>query len=90
MRDRISALLMAIFGVTVAPITEELIFHGAGPETEVVRLCSAVGGRRYKFPEGPEGYGHSFFSTDRPAYRPEAATDGWRRVFAFFERHLLG
>jgi hypothetical protein len=44
-------------------LTEELIFHGAGPETEVVRLCSAVGGRRYKFPEGPEGYGHSFFFT---------------------------
>jgi len=44
-------------------LTEELIFHGAGPETEVVRLCSATGGRRYKFPEGPEGYGYSFFFT---------------------------
>jgi len=43
-------------------LTEELLFHGAGPETEVVRLCSAAG-RRYRFPEGPEGYGYSFFFT---------------------------
>ena len=41
-------------------LTEELIAHGAGPETEIVRLCSASGGRRYSFPEGPQGYGYSF------------------------------
>jgi carboxymethylenebutenolidase len=35
-----------------------------------------------------EGAGHAFFSTDRPAYRPEAATDGWRRILAFYGRHL--
>jgi len=32
--------------------------------------------------------GHAFFSFDRTAYRPEAAVDGWRRVFDFFGRHL--
>ncbi len=35
-----------------------------------------------------DGAGHAFFATDRPSYRPEAATDGWRRVLTFFERHL--
>jgi carboxymethylenebutenolidase len=37
-----------------------------------------------------EGAGHSFFSVDRPAYRVEAALDGWRRIDAFFAKHLEG
>ncbi|WP_156688282.1 dienelactone hydrolase family protein [Mycobacterium sp. Marseille-P9652] len=37
-----------------------------------------------------EGAGHSFFSVDRPAYRPEAAVDGWRRIGAFFAGRLGG
>lgn len=37
-----------------------------------------------------EGAGHSFFSVDRPAYRPEAAVDGWRRIDDFFASHLKG
>lgn len=35
-----------------------------------------------------EGAGHSFFSVDRPAYRPEAAVEGWRLVGEFFGKHL--
>ncbi len=35
-----------------------------------------------------DGAGHGFFATDRPAYRPEAAVDGWRRIAGFFGRHL--
>lgn len=37
-----------------------------------------------------EGAGHSFFSVDRPAYRQEAAVDGWRRIDDFFATHLKG
>jgi carboxymethylenebutenolidase len=37
-----------------------------------------------------EGAGHSFFSVDRPAYRVEAALDGWRRIDDFFAKHLEG
>ncbi|MFD4253902.1 dienelactone hydrolase family protein [Amycolatopsis thermoflava] len=36
-----------------------------------------------------DGAGHGFFSVDRPSYRPEAAVDGWRRVFDFFGKHLV-
>jgi carboxymethylenebutenolidase len=36
-----------------------------------------------------EGAGHSFFSVDRPAYRVEAALDGWERIRDFFGRHLV-
>lgn len=35
-----------------------------------------------------EGAGHSFFSVDRPAYRPEAALEGWERIADFFDRYL--
>ena len=35
-----------------------------------------------------EGAGHAFFATDRPSYRPEAAVDGWQRIWDFFGRHL--
>jgi carboxymethylenebutenolidase len=32
--------------------------------------------------------GHGFFSVDRPSYRPEAAMDGWKRVFGWFDKYL--
>ena len=35
-----------------------------------------------------EGAGHAFFNVDRPAFRPEAAADGWNRIWDFFGRHL--
>jgi carboxymethylenebutenolidase len=37
-----------------------------------------------------DGAGHAFFSVDRPAYRLEAAKDGWKRIWAFFGQHLGG
>jgi carboxymethylenebutenolidase len=38
----------------------------------------------YSYP----GAGHSFFAVDRPAYRPEAAMDGWNKIFTFYARYL--
>jgi carboxymethylenebutenolidase len=35
-----------------------------------------------------EGAGHSFFSVDRPSYRPVAAVDGWAKIFDFYHRFL--
>jgi carboxymethylenebutenolidase len=37
-----------------------------------------------------DGAGHAFFSTDRSAYRVDAANDGWRRIEDFFDRYLSG
>ena len=51
-------------------------------EAELKRL-----GKTYEFFRY-DGAGHAFFATDRPSYRPEQAVDGWKRVFAFFERYL--
>ena len=36
-----------------------------------------------------DGAGHAFFNYARgPAYRAEAAADGWKKVFAFLNKHL--
>ncbi|MBI4311606.1 MAG: dienelactone hydrolase family protein [Chloroflexi bacterium] len=44
-------------------------------------------GKTYEF-HTYEGAGHSFFSSDRPAYRQAAAADGWERVFAWYGKYL--
>jgi carboxymethylenebutenolidase len=46
-----------------------------------------VHGKEYEF-HTYEGAGHSFFSVTRPNYRPEAAVDGWRKIWDFFARNL--
>jgi carboxymethylenebutenolidase len=35
-----------------------------------------------------DGAGHGFFGVDRPGYRQEQAVDGWKKVFAFYSKHL--
>ena len=35
-----------------------------------------------------EGAGHAFFAVDRPSDRPEAAVDGWNRIWDWFGRYL--
>jgi carboxymethylenebutenolidase len=37
-----------------------------------------------------EGAGHAFFSVNRPAYRPEAANDGWQKIWDFYGQYLAG
>ncbi|MFC4588903.1 dienelactone hydrolase family protein [Sphaerisporangium corydalis] len=44
-------------------------------------------GKEHEFHIYPDA-GHAFFSVDRPAYRPAAAVDGWKRIFDFYGRHL--
>ena len=44
-------------------------------------------GKTYEF-HSYAGAGHAFFSVDRPAYRVEAAVDGWAKTFAWFEKYL--
>lgn len=44
-------------------------------------------GKTYEF-HRYDGAGHSFFDWNRPAYRPEQATDAWQKVFAFLGKNL--
>ncbi len=36
------------------------------------------------------GAGHAFFNETRPSYRPDAASDAWKRTLAFFQARLKG
>jgi carboxymethylenebutenolidase len=44
-------------------------------------------GKNYEFHMYPKA-GHGFFYYDRPNYRAEQAVDGWKKIFAFLEKHL--
>ena len=35
-----------------------------------------------------DGAGHSIFAVDRADYRPLAATEGWKTIFAWYEKYL--
>jgi carboxymethylenebutenolidase len=63
----------------------------ANPDPEQVNRLEAElrkHGKDYEF-HRYDGAGHGFFVTDRPNYRPEQAVDGWKKVFAFFQRQLM-
>ena len=60
------------------------------PDVEQVNQTEAAlqrHGKTYEFYRY-DGAGHGFFATDRTGYRPEQAVDGWKKVFAFYERYL--
>jgi carboxymethylenebutenolidase len=45
-------------------------------------------GKEYEF-HRYDGAGHGFFCSERPNYRQAQAVDGWRKVWAFFAKHLV-
>lgn len=56
---------------------------------EVARLAQLMAEHGKSFEHHSyEGAGHAFFAVDRPSYRPQAAVDGWQRIFAFLGKHL--
>ena len=71
--------LLGIFGNDDKYPTPELVDQH---EAELKRL-----GKDYEF-HRYDGASHGFFYYFAPAYRPEAAMDGWERIFAFFGTHL--
>jgi carboxymethylenebutenolidase len=77
--DRLGCPLLGLFGAedkNPPPAETEIL------EAELTRL-----GKTFEFTTY-EGAGHAFFAVDRPSYRPEAAVDGWRRIFDWYGRYL--
>jgi carboxymethylenebutenolidase len=44
-------------------------------------------GKTYEF-HRYDGVGHAFFNYERPGYKPEPMVEGWKKVFAFLNRHV--
>jgi dienelactone hydrolase len=53
----------------------------------IVRSVARLQGKNYEF-HRYDNAGHGFFYYDRPMYRIEQALDGWKKVFAFLQKHL--
>lgn len=71
--------LLGLFGQDDrSPSPEQVAVH----EQELQKY-----GKVYEFHMYP-GAGHGFFYHDRPNYRQEQAVDGWKKLFAFLEKHL--
>jgi carboxymethylenebutenolidase len=77
--EGLSAPLLGLFGNDDRYPTPELVNQH---EAELRRL-----GKDYEF-HRYDGASHGFFYYFAPPYRPEAAMDGWERIFAFFGAHL--
>jgi carboxymethylenebutenolidase len=71
--------LLGFFGIEDARPSPD---DAAKTEEALKRL-----GKTYEF-HTYENAGHAFFAVDRPQYRVHAAVDGWKKVFAWFGKHL--
>lgn len=56
-------------------------------QVAVLEQALKAAGKTYEF-HSYEGAGHAFFGVDRPSYRPEAATDGWKRILDWYGNYL--
>jgi carboxymethylenebutenolidase len=75
----LSCPLLGLFG-------EEDSYPSPAQVAELEEALKA-NGKTYEFHSYPNT-GHSFFSVNRPAYRVEAANDGWEKIFAFYGEYL--
>ena len=79
MTEGLSCPLLGLFGAEDASPSPEQV---AQIEQGLKRL-----GKTYEFYTS-DNAGHAFFADYRPSYRQEAAVDGWRRVFSWFDNYL--
>ena len=75
----LSCPLLGLFG-------EEDSYPSPAQVAELEEALKA-NGKTYEFHSYPNA-GHSFFSVNRPAYRVEAANDGWEKIFTFYGKYL--
>jgi carboxymethylenebutenolidase len=80
--DKTAALNCPLLGLFGAEDT-----NPSPAETRTIEHALKEHGKTYEF-HTYEGAGHGFFATDRIMYRPEAAKDGWERIWEWFGRHL--
>jgi carboxymethylenebutenolidase len=76
---QLSGPLLGLFGADDAHPAPEHV-------AELAKVLSDAG-KEFEF-HSYDGAGHAFFAVDRPSYRPEAAVDGWGKIFDFFGSYL--
>jgi carboxymethylenebutenolidase len=61
--------------------------HPSPEQVAELEEALKANGKTYEF-HSYAGAGHAFFAVNRPAYRVEAANEGWARIFEFYGRYL--
>ena len=61
--------------------------HPSPDQVAELEKALAAAGKPFEF-HSYEGAGHAFFAVERPSYRPEAAKDGWEKIWDFYGRYL--
>jgi carboxymethylenebutenolidase len=79
MAENLSCPMLGLFGA-------EDKFPGPDETAELSKVLDGLG-KPHEF-HTYENAGHAFFAVNRPAYRPEAATDGWEKIWDFYGRYL--
>jgi carboxymethylenebutenolidase len=77
--EHLSAPLLGLFGAEDRNPTPDEV-------AELDALLTSLG-KPHEF-HVFENAGHGFFGSNRVSYRPEAANEGWERIWDFFGRHL--
>jgi carboxymethylenebutenolidase len=77
----LSCPLLGLFGADDA--------HPSPDQVDELDKILTEAGKTHEF-HTYAGAGHAFFAVDRPAYRPEAAADGWQKIWDFYGRYLSG
>src|ERR1700722_17666147 len=61
--------------------------HPSPEQVAELEKALVEAGKTFEF-HSYEDAGHGFFAVNRPSYRPEAANDGWQKIWDFFGRYL--
>jgi carboxymethylenebutenolidase len=77
--SKLSCPLLGLFGADDA--------NPSPAETKSIEQVLKGHGKTYQF-HTYHGAGHGFFATDRVSSRPEAAKEGWERIWEWFGRYL--
>jgi dienelactone hydrolase len=77
--EQLSCPLLGLFGYEDRASSPEQVNQH---EAELKKYSKGFEFHRY------DGAGHGFFYYDRPMYCVEQALDGWKKVFAFLQKHL--
>jgi carboxymethylenebutenolidase len=85
-RPSLAALAPAMSGPILGLFGNDDSYPTPEQVDELEGLLKAAG-KPYEF-HRYDGAGHAFFSVDRPSYRPEAAVDGWEKIWAFLAANL--